>query len=263
MNHLKEEELIEHYYSRGEGGDAAQEHLEQCARCAEAFKALEDDLSEFADVEPPARDAGYGERVWQAISGTLPAYEARKRSWLHINLWQGLSYAAACLLLVGVAFFAGRQWEHKQVQSAVKSQPPPVQQPVIPTQPRERVVVVVLSDHLDRSERLLVELKHADADSEETVSPLRDEARSLLAANRICRQDARKSDDPDLARALENLDRVLAKVANHPGRMDAADLTRLQEEMNADGLLFEVRVLRSRIPNRQGAKAARTEGGEI
>jgi hypothetical protein len=42
-----------------------------------------------------------------------------------------------------------------------------------------RVVVVVLSDHLDRSERLLVELKHADAENTALASPLRDEARSL------------------------------------------------------------------------------------
>jgi hypothetical protein len=263
MNHLNEEELIEHYYSKGAGVDAAGEHLEQCGQCARVFKALESDLGEFVAVEPPARDAAYGERVWQSISSALPVYETRKRSWLRINLWQGLSYAAACALLAAAAFFAGRQWEHKQSQTAVQNLPPPARQQTAPAPPRERVVVVVLSDHLERSERLLVELKHADADSEETVSPLRDEARSLLAANRICRQDAKKIDDPDLATALDRLDRVLANLANHQGNLDAADLTRLQNEMSADGLLFQVRVLRSRIPERKAAKAARSEGGEI
>ena len=46
--------------------------------------------------------------------------------------------------------------------------------------PTERVVVVVLSDHLDRSERLLVELKHAEGGN----SPLRYATRRAV----FCRQ---------------------------------------------------------------------------
>jgi hypothetical protein len=263
MRHLNEEELVEHYYSRDAGADAAQKHLEQCAQCAEAFETLEDDLGELVAMELPVRDAAYGERVWQSIASALPAYEARKWNWFHVGLIRGLSYAAACALLASVGFFAGRQWEHKQLQAVVKNPPSPVQERVAPPQQPERVVVVVLSDHLDRSERLLVELKHADADSAETVSPLRAEARSLLAANRICRKDAKKTDDPELQSALEHLDRVLAELASQQGSMTAADLTRLQDEMSSDGLLFQVRVLRSRIPDRRAAQAAHSEGGEI
>lgn len=266
MNHLNEEELIEHYCSRDASGDAVREHLKQCAQCGEFYAALMSDLDEFGIVEPPCRDAAYGQRVWESIASALPVYEARKRNWLPVNLWPGLGYAAACALLVAAAFSAGRQWEHKQAQTAAKVVPPPAQHQrpaAVPVQPLERVVVVVLSDHLDRSERLLVELKHADADSAETVSPLREEARSLLAANRICRQDAKKIDDPELTEALGHLDHVLAELADRQGSLTAADLARLQNEMSANGLLFEVRVLRSRVPNRQTVKAARLEGGEI
>jgi hypothetical protein len=125
------------------------------------------------------------------------------------------------------------------------------------------VILVVLGDHLDRSERLLVELKHADAGSAEMVSPMRDEARSLLAANRVCRQDAAQIGDPALATALDHLNPLLAELANQPGALNSATITRLQEEMNADGLLFEVRVLRSRLPDRQAGSAARSNGGTI
>ena len=124
-----------------------------------------------------------------------------------------------------------------------------------------RVVVVVLSDYLDRSERLLVELKHADADSTQMVSPLRDEARTLLAANRICRQDASKDHDPALDSALDRLDHLLDELANQPGGLNAASLARLQKEMDEDGLLFEVRVLRSRVEAGHGT--AGTKGGTI
>ena len=261
MNHLSQEELIEQYYSK-ETGSAGQ-HLETCAHCAEAFAELQSDLDEMKFAEPPARDSAYGERVWQSISGSLPAYERQKRNWLGIGMMRALSYAAACGLLVAGAFYAGRIWEHKQLGTASVSIPPaaPVQEHTTP--PKEQIVVVVLSDHLDRSERLLVQLKHADADSEEMLSPLRDEARSLLAANRICQQNMKSQDDPALATALDRLDHLLAQLANRQGGLDAAALSQLQDEMKSDSLLFEVRVLRSRIPDRRPAASDRSEGGTI
>jgi hypothetical protein len=217
-------------------------------------------------AQPPARDAAYGERVWRSIAPLLPAYETHKRSWLHGGLLRGLSYAAACAVMMVCAFFAGRLWEHKQTHLAqapvpVAPSPAPVQKHAAP--PPQRVVVVVLGDHLDRSERLLVELKHADADSPEMVSPLRDEARSLLAANRICRKNALHDDDPALTSALEHLDHVLAELASQPGSLNATELVRLQDEMNSSGLLFEVRVLRSRVPDRQPRGNNRSNGGTI
>ena len=175
---------------------------------------------------------------------------------MSLGVWKGLGYAAACALLLACAFFSGMEWDHwKQPQTtAVKQAAPEVKQPVI---------LVVLGDHLDRSERLLVELKHADANSAEMTSPLRDEARSLLAANPVCRQDAAQIGDPALVAALARLDPLLAELAAQPGSLNAATITQLQNEMNSDGLLFEVRVLRSRLPDRQQGGSTRSNGGSI
>ncbi len=258
MKHLSEEQLVEHFYGKERRG--VRRHLASCAACAEAFAALQSDLGAVSAVEPPARDGSYGERVWLALAPSLPVYKTPRRRWLHAGLWRGLSYAAACMLLVAGAFFAGRQWEHWQTRTTAHH---PVQTQQNAVQPQPRVVVVVLSDHLERSERLLVELKHADADSEEMVTPLRDEARTLLAANRICRQDAEKIDDPALAPALDRLDALLAELAGQKGSLNAADLTRLQDEMDTDGLLFQLRVLRTRIPDQRAATPARQHGGTI
>jgi hypothetical protein len=164
-------------------------------------------------------------------------------------------------VLVAGAFIAGRAWEHKQIRTTADANPTAIPQKATP--PQQRLVVVVLSDHLERSERLLVELKHADAGSEEMVAPLRDEARSLLAANRVCRQNAEKDDDPALAAALARLDHLLAELANSQGGLNAAALARLQKEMNSGSLLFEVRVLRSRIPDQPPAANKRPIGGTI
>jgi hypothetical protein len=259
MKHLSEEEMIAQAY--GEGDKTAVEwHLEGCAECSKAFTALESDLAEMKFAEPPELDALYGERVWASLSGSLRAYEGRRRNWLGGRLWRGLSYAAACVLLLAFTFIGGRLWEQKHAHNVAAINPQQKQPQVVPVP--QRVVVVVLSDHLDRSERLLMELKHVDAESPEMVSPLRDEARSLLAANHICRQHARPHDDPELATALEHLDHLLDELANQPGGLDMATLTRLQDETNAYGLLFEVRVLRSRLPELQAA-AGGTKGSTI
>jgi hypothetical protein len=252
MRHLTEDEMIGQAY--GEGGNGAAQHLDECAECARSYTELKSDLAEFDRAEPPERGETYGAEVWRAISGSLPAYEVPRRRWFGIATVRGLSYAAACALLVAGAFYAGRVWEHSRSQNTAHNNAP---------KPKQPVVVVVLGDHLDRSERLLVELKHVDAENSAMMPPLRDEARSLLAANRVCRQNAEKTGDPELEGALDHLDHLLSEMANQPGGLNAAAIARLKEEMNADGLLFEVRVLRSRT--REGGPAGETHlnGGAI
>lgn len=263
MNHLSEEELVDYHYGEEDAESRAQtgRHLEACPQCAQAFRDLECDLEEikaggefsaFAFSEPPAGTASYGRRVWATLASSLEPYPARKRAGLHLSLWQGLAYAVVCAVLVACAFYAGRQWEHRQ--------PPAVAHVVPRPAAKQPVVIVVLGDHLDRSERLLVELKHTDADNEQMAIPLRDEARTLLTANRICRQNAKNSDDPALTRALDRLDHLLAQLASQKDDLDSDTIERLQREMNQDNLLFEVRVLRTRIPDRQGP-AGPSHGG--
>jgi hypothetical protein len=260
MKHLSEEELIAQAFGERDGKAGTEKHLPACAECADRSAALLHDLAVWKTAATPERDASYGERVWQSLAPSLAVYERRNRYGLSAGMWRGLGYAVACALLVAGAFFAGRQWDHwRQPRiTTIKSPVPEFKQPVI---------LVVLGDHLDRSERLLVELKHADAGSAEMVSPMRDEARSLLAANTVCRQDAAQIGDPALQAALDRLDPLLASLANQSGGLNSATIIRLQHEMNADGLLFEVRVLRAKLPDRLSAgqtkMSARSNGGTI
>ena len=266
MNHLTDAELIEHAYAEEDQG-AAEEHLAQCPECARTYSSLRSDLAELNFADPPPRDSTYGDQVWASIAGRLPAYEAREHhrlpgQWSRVlrlrRRWlQGLGCTAACAGLAVCAFIGGRVWEHKQAPAVAVNQ----SQRARPTmaQSPQHLVVVILSDHLDRSEQLLVQLKHADTDSPKTVSPLRDEARSLLAANSLCREEARQDDDPALATALDHLGHLLTELANQPGGVNSINITKLQNEMNADGLLFEVRVLRSR----QETSTEPTKGGKI
>ncbi len=265
MKHLTEEDLIEHYYcedrhqySSGgarDAGDAAR-HIASCAECGAVYTALQADLSDLAGFDPPPRDAEYGQRVWASIARSLPERPDRRQLWMRLDLWRGLAYAAAAALLLAATFYAGRIWEHSRTPVPTARAPASAPAP-------KQVVVVVMSDHLDRSERLLVELKHTDADDSDMLPPLRDEARNLLPANRVCQRKAEKSDDPELEKTLNALDRLLTELADQPAELDPSAVTRLQKEMNADRLLFEVRVLRSRIPATEQAMGTASEGGKI
>jgi len=252
MKHLSEEELTDHHYGEGRSRAKAERHLRSCKDCSRALASLEQDLSELKFAAPPPRQADYGDQVWHAIRSSLPVRERQeKKHWLSAGLLKGVGFATACALLVTIAFFAGRQWEHKQGPPSIAANNQPAQR---------RVVLVVLGDHLERSERLLVELRHADAGEH---APVQAQARELLAENRLYRDSAERSGDPALASALEHLERVLVELSNQSGGLSNADIVRLQKEMNTDGLLFEVRVLRARVPGQQLSDSNNSKGASI
>jgi hypothetical protein len=255
MNHLTEEQMIEYHFhpSANEPIAGVEDHLKSCPQCAASYAALESDLTEWRQPATPERGASYGRQVWNSISPSLPAYPPPRR-WFGIGVRMGLVYATACAVLLTGAFVAGRQWERRKQELTAHSSP---------DQNKQKVILVVLGDHLDRSERLLVELKHADASSAETVAPIRDEARTLLAANRVCRKDAAQMGDPALAGALDHLDALLTELSSQQEPLDAATINRLQSEMNSDSLLFEVRVLRSKMPDDQSISTHSASGGTI
>src|SRR5271163_1844171 len=248
MKHLEEAELIEHYYGESANMGESERHLKACPVCAKRYAELCRDLDGVAAPTPPARGEDYVEQVWQSIDASLPVYEKPKSSW--IRYYRPLGWAAACVLLVAVTFVAGRRWERKQASSVAVT---------IDPQARQRVVIVVLGDHLDRSERLLVELNHANDPAE--AAPLQSEARELLATNRLVRQSASQAGDPQVEASLDRLERLLIELANEPDGLSEADLKRLRQEMNTDGLLFDIRVLRSHVVEQQGAVG--TKGATI
>jgi len=253
MKHLEEAELVEHYYEESANMAESERHLKACPVCAKRYAELCRDLDGVATPTPPARREDYIEQVWQSIGASLPVYEKPRRSW--IRYYRPLGWAAACVLLVAVAFIAGRRWERKQAS--------PVAVAVDP-QARQRVVIIFLGDHLDRSERLLVQLNHADG-NDLSASPLRNEARELLASNRLVRQSAIQAGDLNVEASLDRLERLLMELSNEPDNLTEADLNRLRQEMNTDGLLFDIRVLRSwvRSPGPEQQSAPATKGVPI
>lgn len=251
MKHLSEEQLAQQYW--GEPDRTAERHLAMCSVCSAAYTALSTHLASVQSDDIPERDENYGEQMWARVSAALPPRAFVKAN--RLILWRGFAYAAGCVVLVAGSFWMGRIWEHKQ-----QSQAPVAKQAAVSTEPH--MVVIVLSDHLERSERLLVELKHADAEDQALVKPLQDEARRLLATNRVCIEKAsQEDDDPRLMKALSELGKVLNAIGTQKGDMTGTDLERIRNQVNAEDLLFQVRVLRSKAPGYAWTVEAASTGG--
>jgi len=242
MRHLSEDEMVELYY--GEGAREADAHLKACRECSRKYTDFSRSLEEIRPAAVPHRSADYGDRVWETLRPRLIPYEktASSRGWMQ---WRVAAMSVGCALLLAAVFFGGRYWERNKTKTADFKDHP---------QATQRVVVVVLSDHLDRTERLLVQLEHSESPDTAGNAQLQSEARELLASNRLYRVTASNTGDAALAGALDRLEGVLAEIANDPN-LTAADLKRVRMDMNTKGILFEIRVLHARSQE-QGTKGA-------
>lgn len=245
MKHLTENELIELYY--GEDVSAANEHLQACRECSTQYAELKESLDAIQSAIVPQRSADYGERVWENLRQQLIPYQKKTARWHQWAQWKTAVLAIACATLLVAAFLGGRYWDWIARHKADVANNPHTEQ---------RVVLVVLTDHLDRTERMLVELEHTDLSDPAENMALQSEARELLASNRLYRATASRAGDPALATALDRLEGVLAEIANDRN-LTAGDLQSVRKEMNTDGLLFEIRVLLARNPDQaSGMKPA-------
>jgi hypothetical protein len=243
MKHLTEDELIELYY--GEGVSVANAHLEACRECSRKYAEFTRSLEQIRPAAVPQRNADYGERVWETLRPRLIPYEKRRVRWHGWAEWKAAAIAVGCAMLLAVAFLGGRYWERNTTKNSNVAESP---------QATQRVVLVVLGDHLDRTERLLVQVEHSQALDTTENAQLQSEARELLASNQLYRVTASNTGDAALAGALDRLEGVLAEIANNPN-LTEADLKRVRNDMNTKGILFEIRILQARSQD-QGTKGA-------
>ncbi len=220
MSHLSQEQLTGAYY--GDLDPESNRHIGQCAECRSNLERLTDLLDSLREYPVPGRGASYGGEVWTRLLPKLPATKQRY-SWLH---WWTLVPAAAALL--ALTFIAGVLTEQRR-------------QIGIPASARERVLLMAMSDHLERSQIVLTQLLNGTPEGLDWVAE-RERARDLITENRLLRQTALHSGDAVHAALLDDLERVLLDVANSPSAMSAGDLDDLRHEIENQGLLFKVRI---------------------
>jgi hypothetical protein len=224
MNHLSEEELTQAYY--GDEEPESRHHLNGCAQCQAAFQHLKTMLDELLAETVPERGPAYGAEVWNRLLPRLPL-EKPRRVWL--RWWTAVPVLA---VLLAVAFLAGRFTHPKTAGIAPEA--------------RQRILLITLGNHLDRSEILLAELVNA-APGATDFGDERSSARDLLGENRLLRQTAARVGDASHAAVLDELERALLDIANSPSEISAPELESLQRRVENEGLLFKVRIISSNI----------------
>ena len=150
-----------------------------------------------------------------------------------------------------MAFLAGRFVNLRDQQRAPESAGAAVSAPPArvadEAMVRERVLLIAVGDHLERSQMVLVELAHADTQGELDISAERQLADDLVASNRLYRQTARQMGHANVAGLLDELERVLVEVARGPSTMSMEQLADIQQRIESQGILFKVKVIRSEL----------------
>jgi hypothetical protein len=236
MQHLTEEQLVLHHYHDGDGAAEAEKHLASCAECRAQFETLRRVLELVDSMPIPERGEGYSEQVWTRLRWKLGSERRRLRHWQ-------VGLAAAAML--AIAFIGGILW-HQRIATAPGPQLQQIAQvkaPVADQAKPNQILLVVVSDHLDQSERMLMELTNADAKHSYDMTEESKRAEDLVASNRMYRLTAQQRGETRIASLLSDLEPVLLELAHAGQSLSPAELAALQKRIDDAGLLFKVRVV--------------------
>jgi len=240
--HLSQEDFILAYYRELD----ASAHLAGCETCREELARLSRVLDQVTPAEVPEPDDEYESRVWNRVAWRLRSEKKRPR----VNVTRWLAVAA----MFAVAFVAGllvnRRDTTRPEQPQIAQTTPPAAKPAATKtteQTRDRILFVVVSDHFDSSERVLVELTNLTPQENTDFSSSRARAEELLASNRLYRRTALDRGEESVATLLDELEPVLMQIAHAPEDISADELRRIQKRVETKGLVFKLRVVRADV----------------
>ncbi len=241
--HFTQDEFILAYYGEP---DARREHLDECHDCRAELARLAGVLDRVTPVEVPEPAEDYEARVWDRVSWRMRG--ERKRT---ASAWTKWLAAAAML---AVAFLGGLLWNRGNTGPVqIANQPSTTPSGVEPAtaastqQQRDRILLVVVGDHLDDSERMLIELTNLTAKTDVDVTTEQQRAEELLVSNRLYRRTALDRGEDRVATLLDELEPVLMQIAHGPTQMTPEELQKVQKRVETKELVFKLRVLRADV----------------
>jgi anti-sigma-K factor RskA len=248
MQHLTEQELVLHHYHDEDSPAAVAQHLAACDVCRAEYNSIQRVLALVDEIPIPERPEGYGEQVWTRLRWRLGS-AGRRRNW---------RTALAAAAVVAVAFFAGQWWHAHNIApanvatiNAAAGKTASAAQ----TDSQNRILFVVVTDHLDSSERMLLQVVNSDSKRGLDLTSERGRAVELVASNRIYRQTAEQHGDDRLASLLSDLEPVLLEIAHSDGKLSPEEAASLQKRIDSKGLLFKVRVISAQTSGHEAPAA--------
>jgi hypothetical protein len=241
MQHLTEEQLVARYYHDDDAVSAVQ-HLRDCRECATEYETICGVLSLVSDAPVPDRGDSYGDEVWTRVRWKLGS-NRRRAGWI-----TGLVAAAS----IAIAFFAGQWWSVTRPRATN-----PIATNTTSTaeggrryaEEGQKVLLLVVGDHLDSTERVLLEVANADPNKTLEFAQESRRAGELVAANRLYRQAASQGGNERIASILADIEPVLIELSHAGTSLGAGDLAELQKRIEAKGLLFKVRIISAGTTN--------------
>jgi hypothetical protein len=237
--HYTEEELTLHFYGDTKRGPRIARHLEACPRC----QALYDDIAATLSliVPPPAPERGelYGLEVWQRIRPMLPERPAGH----HASRVWGFAFVT---MTVAVSFAAG---SFVALHRPANDSPSPPTTAVRDGGATDRARMAAIADHLERSERLLLDVVNHDG-AKLDVRSRQLGAAELIDSNRVYRHASRRAGDLIVADVLDDLERHLLDIVHGPPTLGPSDLEGIRARFESDALMFKVRVLADGLDHR-------------
>jgi len=248
--HLDQEEFILSYYGEPQLGAERRGHLERCQECIAELTALAAVLDRVTPVEAPEPGDDYEARVWDRLQWRLRGEKKRERfTWV-----KALAVAATVI----VAFLGGVLWKSSSRQTgetiATTTTSPVSTKPADDS--KTRILLVVVGEHFDQSERMLVELTNltpkGNTDGTTDITATRERAEELIDSNRLYRRTALDRGEDDVATLLDELEPVLMQIAHAPSQVSEEELRAMQKRVETKGLVFKLRVVRADVKRTAG-----------
>jgi hypothetical protein len=236
-----DEDLVLFYYGEHPAPAALERSLAADSALRARLERLRLVLAVAAQVGGgvPEPDADFESRLWRRLSGRLASNPRSVRTVPP----QALRWALAAGLfgLLAGAFYLGRNTSADPADA-----PPAAVAEAISAEGQDRILRAAVARHLERVERLFVDLDHgrvvAASDSADGGEPPQ---RELLQDNRLYRSALQGQDHERLVRFLDEIEPLLAELA-HASNEDLRS-SALRERLRERDFLFKLRVVSRRL----------------
>jgi hypothetical protein len=225
---LRDDDLILFFYGEHDAPAEVERELASDPDLARRYETLVRELSALRAIEAPQPRPGLEGRMWARVEPEL----SPPRS---VFGWRWAAAAAAVAVIAFGGFLAGRMIQttpdEGKVVETIKGFSP---------DQRARVLQAALADHLESSQRLLLEVANGGGsiDEERAVAAV------LLDDNRLYRRAAQLAGERRVAAVLGELQGLLADIAGAPASSGPRSP---QARAQSEDMLFKVRVARNNL----------------
>lgn len=221
------------YYGEHPAPEELERDLAADPELARRYAALRREMGALDPLQAPEPRPGLEQRMWARVE---PSLERPRRFFALPSGRMGWAALASAVVLVAVAaFLAGRAQRPAPTEGTVASG-----LQALPPDARARVLQAALADHLESSQRFMLEVVNAPG----SLGDEREWAKALLSANRLYRRAAERAGQRRVAAVLLELEPVLTDLA---GASASGDVRGAREQIRERDLLFKVRITRNNL----------------